>query len=133
MCGARRVACKCSGFTASSTNVYCRERRVWTAPQRVRPREPRAEAAGDSGDGPDDEHVADPALGGEQDQGDGGEGVHEQVAEIGVHDRIGFSQLDPDGYDVFHFPDFTFKMPADPFSDLFSRKGIFFLRDAFTS
>ena len=37
VCGARRVACKCSGFTASSTNVYCRERRVWTAPQRVRP------------------------------------------------------------------------------------------------
>ena len=36
------------------------------------------------------------------------------LAEIGVHDRIGFSQLDPDGYDIFHFPDFTFRMPADP-------------------
>jgi len=34
--------------------------------------------------------------------------------DVGALDRIGFSQLDPDAYDVFTFPDFTFRMPADP-------------------
>lgn len=31
--------------------------------------------------------------------------------ELGLD--LEFSPLDPDGYDVFHFPDFSFRMPAD--------------------
>jgi all-trans-retinol 13,14-reductase len=35
------------------------------------------------------------------------------LTELGIHDKLGFEQLDPDGYDRFVFPDFTFHMPAD--------------------
>lgn len=35
------------------------------------------------------------------------------LTELGLHDDLEFTQLDPDGYDVFVFPDFTFKTPAN--------------------
>ena len=35
------------------------------------------------------------------------------LTELGIHDKLGFAPLDPDGYDRFVFPDFTFHMPAD--------------------
>ncbi len=34
--------------------------------------------------------------------------------DVGALDRLGFAPLDPDGYDIFTFPDFTFRVPADP-------------------
>jgi len=33
-------------------------------------------------------------------------------AALGVGDRMTFSQLDPDGFDTLHFPDFEFRVPA---------------------
>ncbi|MCO4772308.1 MAG: NAD(P)/FAD-dependent oxidoreductase [Deltaproteobacteria bacterium] len=42
------------------------------------------------------------------------EALGRMLVELGCYDQVGFVPLDPDGYDVFHFPDFTFRMPADP-------------------